>query len=283
MFKLDVEKAFDNVNWGCLFKLLAAAGFSEKWSKWIKGSMCSSYIFVIVNGEANGFFVASKGLRQGDPLLPVLFVLVMEVLSWMLKSVREKGKFEGLFMNEELKRGEVTHLLFADDTLIFCDANHDQVLHVLAAIVCFQTVTGLRINLDKLVMYTVEDVADPSFLLLSSSVNGEGIPLSTSVSFLKLNRMILPSGIRSWERCRVSLADGAINIFLMARDWSSSERYSRVCPLTCSLFSRHQLLSLKIWKGFKDIFCGMEREKTTGYHWWIRMCARLKMKMGFGN
>ncbi|CAL1404032.1 unnamed protein product [Linum trigynum] len=163
MFKPDIEKAFDSVNWECLFKILSGLEFLEKWKSWVKGSMCSSMISVLVNGEANGYFRASKGLRQGDPLSPGLFVLVMDVLSMMLKVVREAGKFKGFYMNEDSKNGEVTHLLFADDTVIFCDANHDQVLNILATIVCFQSMTGLRINLDKSVMYIVGDVADPSF------------------------------------------------------------------------------------------------------------------------
>ncbi|CAL1404060.1 unnamed protein product [Linum trigynum] len=112
--------------------------------------------------------VTSRRLRvsanyQGDPLSPCLFVMMMEVLSWMLNSAREAGKFEGFYFKEETKVGEVTHLLFTDDTLIFCDADHNQVLNILATIACFQTVTGLRINLDKSVMYTVGDVAERSF------------------------------------------------------------------------------------------------------------------------
>ncbi|CAL1397125.1 unnamed protein product [Linum trigynum] len=98
MFKIDIEKAFDNVNWECLFKILTVLGFSDKWKKWVKGTMCSLIISVLVIGEAKGFFKASKGLRQGDPLSPGLFVMMMEVLSWMLNSAREAGKFEGFYI-----------------------------------------------------------------------------------------------------------------------------------------------------------------------------------------
>ncbi|CAI0460218.1 unnamed protein product [Linum tenue] len=163
MFKLDIEKAFDNVNWGCLLKIMELMGFPVRWRNWVKGSMFDYNVSILINGEANGFFPVSKGLRQGDPISPGLFVMVMDVLSLMLEKVRANGMFEGFFMDEKKKIGEVTHLLYADDTLIFCDANHDQVLNILATLVMFQMVTGLRINLEKSVMYSVGDVADPSY------------------------------------------------------------------------------------------------------------------------
>ncbi|CAL1368629.1 unnamed protein product [Linum trigynum] len=187
MFKLDIEKAFDNVNWDCLFKILSGLGFSEKWKSWVKRSICSSMISVLVNGEAKGYLRASKGLRQGDPLSPGLFALVMDVLSMMLKAVREAGKFEGFYMNEDSKNGEAAHLMFADDTVIFYDANHSQVLNILATIVCLQSVTGLRVNLDKSVMYTAGDVADPSFYATILGANGAVIRRSTSASLLEPN------------------------------------------------------------------------------------------------
>ncbi|CAL1369899.1 unnamed protein product [Linum trigynum] len=163
LIKLDIEKAFDNVSWSCLFTVLARLGFKEKWRQWILGAVCSPTISVLINGESKGFFTAHKGLRQGDPLSPGLFVLVMDILSFMLSKLKEDGKIKGFFMNEEEQRGEVTHLLFADDTLIFCDASPDQILHIKATLACFQAVTGLKINLDKKVIYTVGDVPEPEF------------------------------------------------------------------------------------------------------------------------
>ncbi|CAL1382398.1 unnamed protein product [Linum trigynum] len=103
----------------------------------------------MINGEAKGFFKDEKGLRQGDPLSSGVFTLIMDVLLFMISRLKDAGLIEGFHMNEDNNSGEVTHLLFADDTLLFCDVCHDQVVKLLATLVCFQVVTGLKINLDK--------------------------------------------------------------------------------------------------------------------------------------
>ncbi|CAL1355597.1 unnamed protein product [Linum trigynum] len=66
-------------------------------------------------------------------------------------------------MDEHRGVGEVTHLLFADDTLTFCDASADQVVNILVVLVCFQSITGLKINLDKSTMFTVGDIPEPDY------------------------------------------------------------------------------------------------------------------------
>ncbi|CAI0629580.1 unnamed protein product, partial [Linum tenue] len=161
VFKLDIEKAFDNVNWNCLFKILNRLRLPDRLISWIKGLVTSPILSVLVNGEAAGFFNIRKGLRQGDPMSPFLFLLVMDILSVMLETLRSEGLISGFFMNEASEEGEVTHLMYADDTIIFCDANEDQVLNLLSTLVCFQSVTGLRINVEKSVMFPVGNFGNP--------------------------------------------------------------------------------------------------------------------------
>uniref|UniRef100_A0A2N9FDH1 Reverse transcriptase domain-containing protein n=1 Tax=Fagus sylvatica TaxID=28930 RepID=A0A2N9FDH1_FAGSY len=89
------------------------------------------------------FFGSSQGIRQGDPLSPLLFLLVMEVLSRMLRRTEEAGLIRGFKASNVVEDGlSVSHLLFADDTIVFCDAELEQLLHLRMVLLCFEAVTG---------------------------------------------------------------------------------------------------------------------------------------------
>ena len=129
--KLDIEKAFDHVNWGFLTPVLERCGFSDKWRRWISFCLSTIRFSILINGTPHGFFGSSRGLRQGDPLSPLLFVLVMEAVDRMLDKVVHEGRLLGFSVGVPVSAGRslmVSHLLFANDTLIFCDANIDQML-----------------------------------------------------------------------------------------------------------------------------------------------------------
>ncbi|CAN1266289.1 Putative ribonuclease H protein At1g65750 [Linum perenne] len=88
----------------------------------------------------------------------------MEVLSAILLKVQEAGLIKGFFMNERDGSGQVNHILFADDTLIFCDAEVSQVRYLLASLICFECITGLKINIHKSSMFAVGEVDDAALL-----------------------------------------------------------------------------------------------------------------------
>ena len=91
---------------------------------------------VIVNGSPTGFFDSSRGLRQGDPLSPLLFLVIMEVLSRMLRRTEEGGFIRG-YRAGRTNEVCISHLLYADDTIIFCDAEHEQLLYIQMVLTCF--------------------------------------------------------------------------------------------------------------------------------------------------
>ena len=148
--KLDVEKAFDQVSQSFLLQMLERSGFSAKWRQWIFFCLSTVRFSILINGFPCGFFGNTRGLRQGDLLSPLLFVLVMEALGRMLDKAVHEGRMSGFSVgNWEGRSMAVSHLLFANDTLIFYEANLDQFLILRMILIWFEAVSGLKINLGK--------------------------------------------------------------------------------------------------------------------------------------
>lgn len=118
ILKLDFAKAFDTIRWSFLFQTMDTFGFPEKWMNWIKSILSSEKILVLVNGSPTKEFDVKRGLRQGDPLSPLLFNISVEVLHLIL----QKAEFMGIIKGVRLGSGlTISHLQFADDTIIFLE------------------------------------------------------------------------------------------------------------------------------------------------------------------
>ena len=121
--KLNVEKAYDHVNWDFLIYMLDRCGFHEKWRRWVFFCISSVKFPILINGTPCGFFESSRGIRQGDPLSPLLFVIVMNAFSKMLDKAVRDGLMSGFRVGPTGNSLQVSHLLFIDDTLVLCDAD----------------------------------------------------------------------------------------------------------------------------------------------------------------
>ena len=107
------------MNWEALLDLLKRMGFREKWCRWIRTCISTVQFSMLVNGALVDFFGSTRGLRQGDLLSPMLFLVMMEVLSRMLKRVEGVGLIRGFKADGRRGEGEcVLHLLFADDKVV---------------------------------------------------------------------------------------------------------------------------------------------------------------------
>ena len=127
-------------------------GFGSKWISWINWCISTASFSVLVN-SSTGFFRSSRGLRQGDPLSPYLFVIGMEALSCMLKRVVEGNFISGCrFSGREGGDIVISHLLYADDTILFCEANSEQLMYLRWTLIWFEAFSGLKINLTKSVI-----------------------------------------------------------------------------------------------------------------------------------
>ncbi|WMV48673.1 hypothetical protein MTR67_042058 [Solanum verrucosum] len=157
--KLDIEKAYDHVNWSFLLEIMQRMGFGLKWIRWIKFCISTVKFSILINGSPEGFFPLDRGLRQGDPLSPFLFIIVMEGLNNMLKTAHTKGWIRGFNVaNEGNLRLEVTHLQYADDTLIFCDAEESQLKILRVILILFEATSCLHINWRKSLIFPINEV-----------------------------------------------------------------------------------------------------------------------------
>jgi len=147
VFKVNYEKAYDSVNWDFLYYMLRRLGFSDRWIQWIKGCLESASVFVLVNGSPTREFFPRKGLRQGDPLAPFLFLIVAEGLAGVARVVEEKKLINNLEVGKD--KVKVNMLQYADDTLFFCEANAKSVFNIKAILQCFELSSGLRVNFGK--------------------------------------------------------------------------------------------------------------------------------------
>ncbi|CAN1823097.1 LINE-1 retrotransposable element ORF2 protein [Linum perenne] len=119
MIKMDMKKAYDMVEWDDLREILRAMGFQNRWCKWIKECIRTVRFSVLFNGIPIDPFHPSRGIRQGDPMSPFLFILLTNSLSFLIdKGIRER-RLRGIKLNNRCPT--LTYVLFADDIIIFSD------------------------------------------------------------------------------------------------------------------------------------------------------------------
>lgn len=148
LFKVDFMKAYDSVSWDFLDYMLSRMGFPNKWRVWIRECLVSASVSVLVNGSPTQEFRMTKGIRQGDPMAPFLFLIVAEGLRGLVRSAVEKNIYsQFVFEGNEQKVG-VSHIQYADDTILVGDMSSSNVRAV-KCILSFELAAGLRVNFHK--------------------------------------------------------------------------------------------------------------------------------------
>jgi hypothetical protein len=115
IFKLDFEKAYDKVKWYFLQQILRMKGFSPEWHALINDFMSGGRVAIKVNDDTSRYFQTRKGLRQGDPLSPMLFNIVADMLAILIERAKSDGQIEGVIPH--LVDGGLSILQYADDTI----------------------------------------------------------------------------------------------------------------------------------------------------------------------
>jgi hypothetical protein len=164
IFKVNFEKAYDSVNWKFLVYMLKKFEFAEKWIRWVEACVCARNLSVLVNGSPTREVKIERGLKQGDPLAPFLFLLVVEGLSLLMSRAVSLGYFKPF----DIKNSGivVSHLQYADDTLFIGEACVENLWCVKAILRCFELMLGLKINFAKSMIFGV--VPDEPFMRVAS-------------------------------------------------------------------------------------------------------------------
>ncbi|KAK4384178.1 putative ribonuclease H protein [Sesamum angolense] len=145
--KVDLRKAYDTVEWDFLIAALKLFGFPDLFIGWIEECVTTPMFSVCINGNPQGFFKGARGLRQGDPMSPFLFVLVMEVLQLMMQQLIDQN--EGFSYHWRCKELGLFQLCFADDLLLFCKADVASVQVFRRGLDEFAKLSGLHANPQK--------------------------------------------------------------------------------------------------------------------------------------
>ena len=119
-------------------------GFDLKWSNWTNQFVSQGSVGIKVNDDFGQFFQTKKGLRQGDPLSPILFNIVADMLAIIIARAKEDGQVEGLIPH--LVEGRVSILQYADGTILFMSHDLEKALNMKLILCIFEQLSGLKIN-----------------------------------------------------------------------------------------------------------------------------------------
>ena len=139
---LDFEKAFDSLNWSFIQRTFKHFNFGSSMINWVKTFYNNIESCVLNNGWSSNFFKPERGVRQGCPLSPYLFILCVEVLA---EKIRNTKDVKGIFVNQN----EIKISQYADDTTLILDGSKKSLRVSLQVLERFRTVSGLKLNNKK--------------------------------------------------------------------------------------------------------------------------------------
>lgn len=155
--KIDIMKAYDTVRWGFLLRTMKVMGFPTNFIEWTWQCISTARFSVSINGELVDFFKAKRGLRQGDPMSPYLFLLVMEVFGKMLGRTFEK---EQLKYHPRCQQLKLSYVAFADDLFVMARAHVPTLKSIRETLEQFGKISGLNPNKEKSAIFVAGCTAE---------------------------------------------------------------------------------------------------------------------------
>ncbi|KAG7585995.1 Reverse transcriptase zinc-binding domain [Arabidopsis thaliana x Arabidopsis arenosa] len=284
--KTDMSKAYDRIEWDFIENLLRKMGFCEKWIMWMMWCIKSVQYRVLLNGQPRGLIVPERGLRQGDPLSPYLFILCTEVLIANIRRAEEDKVITGIKV--ATPSPAVSHLLFADDSLFFCKANKEQSGVILGILRQYEMVSGQQINFDKSSLqfgHTVVNAvqAEVQHVLGITKIGGMGsylgLPESMGGSKTKIFSFVrdrLQNRVNGWSAKFLSKGGKEVMLKSVA---------AALPTYVMSCFRLPKTITSKLTSAIAK-FWWSSNGQTGGLHWlaWDKMChSKANGGIGFRN
>jgi hypothetical protein len=147
IIKLDFTKAFETIEHNSITLMMKHLGFNEKWINWIANILNSASTSVLLNGVPGKNLICKRGVRQGDPMSPLLFVLAADMLQCVINRAHNMGILQlPIPANDQ---AGVLVIQYVDDTIILMQEDRRQLLCLKAILESFAQSTGLRVNFSK--------------------------------------------------------------------------------------------------------------------------------------
>ncbi|GAA0149082.1 reverse transcriptase [Lithospermum erythrorhizon] len=264
MLKVYIMNAYDFVDWDFMWMLLQHLNFPPKFIAWTSACVTSAWFSISLNGSHHGFFLSSRGLRQGDSLSPYRFIIIMESFDYLMKmvvaDVANKFKYHPLCQHIEL-----THICFVDDLCIVSFADNDSIQTIKNVLIQFGEATRLKPNLNKSSCFFtgISDESEDSLSIVigipkaSLPVKYLGIPLITTHVSAKDCRPLIDkirNRIDGWRSKDVSFVARIVLInslfFGMVKYWCQS----MILP-DMIIKEIDEILRAFLWKGQTEGKC----------------------------
>ncbi|XP_026383682.1 uncharacterized protein LOC113279193 [Papaver somniferum] len=201
--KLDMSKAFDRVEWSFLLSIFRQLGFHNDWISLIEQCISTSNISILINGSPSTFS-PTRGIRQGDPLSPFLILFVMEAFSRLLQLNVDSGCLSGIRINHHCP--SINHLFFADDCLLFFEADSTQMQQLQHLLHIFGKASVMGLGEKYLGI--------PLLLHRSRHKNCQGVIDNMN------NRL------KGWQSKIVNQAGRTTQVFKLPEDWGDLNTYN---------------------------------------------------------
>ncbi|XP_056864399.1 uncharacterized protein LOC130511429 [Raphanus sativus] len=253
--KTDMSKAYDRLEWGFIRLVFEKLGFDGIWINWVMECITTVSYSFLVNDSALGHVTPERGIRQGDPLSPYIFILCGEVLSGLCQAGQQNGELTGVKIGQQCPR--INHLLFADDTMFFTKASPDCCSYLIATLKEYESASGQLINASKSSISfsskTPQETRDRVKNILGiEKEGGVGKYLGLPELFSRKKRDVFSSIVdkikiraSSWSTRRLSAAG---KLTMLKSVLSAIPTYSMSCfPLPVGLCKQIQSALTRFW------------------------------------